>query len=192
MLMSMKTLSDILSLMRRHDLYETDQSYYALIDAAKSEEIHPLLYDLQDEADIDCLFQGETARDLADVAPYIVKLEENNPLTNALFEKFWRKNYFCIVTSPLPIKDVRYHLRKFNMVYDETDTGVLFRYYDPCVMCGLLALVTAEQKEKFFGAHISFVIYQYKGILYCSTSEKLRCFNIDTLLSNREPSRGYV
>ena len=188
----MKTLSDILSLMRRHDLYEADQSYYALIDAAKSEEIHPLLYDLQDEADIDCLFQGETARDLADVAPYIVKLEENNPLTNALFEKFWRKNYFCIVTSPLPIKDVRYHLRKFNMVYDEEDTGLLFRYYDPYVMWGFLKSATIEEKEKFFGAHISFVIYQYNEDLHCVISEKSRGFKTEDVISGREALEGYV
>ena len=190
--MFMKTLSDILSLMRRHDLYEADQSYYALIDAAKSEEIHPLLYDLQDEADIDCLFQGETARDLADVAPYIVKLEEHNPLTNALFEKFWRKNYFCLMISPSSITDLRFHLRKFNMVYHPGDNAVLMRYYDPYALYVFLKSARSEWREKFFGDHIAFALYQHKKSLHYVTSETCRVLTASPFVHDGGECEGYV
>jgi len=56
---------------------------YAILDGAKLEGLRELLE--ASKLDYACLFQGDAAIELGDVAPYIVRLEDGNRFTRRLF-----------------------------------------------------------------------------------------------------------
>ena len=60
---------------------------YALLDAARDGSIYPKILDSGLEST--CLYQGEKARELAWVAPYLVLLRRDDPFTEWVVENGW-------------------------------------------------------------------------------------------------------
>ncbi len=123
---------------------------YAVLDAARDPAIYRALYDREREVPIRCLYQGDMAQDLSEVAPYLVQLDREAPFTTWLLENGWGQSWGILVRSAEPFDDVRRHFRKFTVVNTETSKTLLFRFYDPRVLRSFLPIATPDQRRQMF------------------------------------------
>jgi len=124
---------------------------YAILDGAANPSLLDHLYDGK-RPEFECLYRGELEPDMAECAPYIVKLEADTPFCDWLIRQCWGNHWGIFVLSRENINAVRQHFRKLNMVYDpESNNPLLFRYYDPRVLCLFLPSCDEEQTAAFYG-----------------------------------------
>lgn len=98
-----------------------------------------------------CLYRGELSSELAEAAPYLLRLERDENFANWLIETGWGKSWGVFVVSPAAIDDLRRHFRRFLMVHDEHAKPLYFRYYDPRVLRIFLPTCAAEELAVIFG-----------------------------------------
>lgn len=131
---------------------------YMLIDCAGVEGgAERLPRDIFD--DFECLFTGDLAEELEDVAPYLGRLGSLAPEAQAVVEDLLARHLGILVTLPLPVgsdeppsfSQVHRHFRKFNVVYGPEGKPLFFRYYDPRVIVDVLKVLDEEQLKAFFG-----------------------------------------
>jgi hypothetical protein len=122
---------------------------YAILDAARNERIHPSLVD--SDSVYCCLYRGEIAPELAEVAPYLVALEQNAPFTSWLIGQGWGDSWGIFLDSSASLNELRRHFRRFLMVYDEQGKPLYFRYYDPRVWRAYLPTCNAAELRIVFG-----------------------------------------
>lgn len=85
------------------------------------------------------LFRGTAAQELADVSPYIVKLEIENDFVRKLFTDtgkktdLWSNEVGIYVRSKDTIENLLRLFRKFTRVRDEHDNWSYFRFWEPDV-----------------------------------------------------------
>ncbi len=124
---------------------------YAVLDAARDDRITELVREAVDESR--SLYEGVEGEALADVAPYLVKIEPESRLLPKLVQEGWGKRWGIYLVSDEPFKEVRRHLRRFLMVQDEqTNEQLYFRFYDPIVLATFLSASTAAEVEVFMRA----------------------------------------
>jgi hypothetical protein len=129
---------------------------YCLLDAACDKAIPSLLALAQEQKQ--CLYEGRTATELADWAPYLVRLEADAPFTRALLDLGWGKGWASYFTSYAPFDEIRHHFRRFLMVQVEGGEEVYFRFYDPRVMRDFLPTANPDEARIFFGPVEQFLI----------------------------------
>lgn len=134
------------------------QAPYLLIDCAGVEGgAARLPRDIFDE--FECLFTGDLAEELKDVAPYLGRLASLRPEAQAVVEDLLTRHLAILVTLRLPVgseeapsfSQVHRHLRKFNVVYGPEGKPLFFRYYDPRVIVDVLKVLDEQQLKTFFG-----------------------------------------
>ncbi len=129
---------------------------YAVLDGAMIPELLPKLYEREPE--YECLYRGELAPDIAEVAPYLVLLESASNFTNWILEHGWGKNWGIFATSAADLRQMRRHFRTFLIVHDEEGTPLYFRYYDPRVLRVYLPTCNAEELTEMFGSVTSYLL----------------------------------
>jgi hypothetical protein len=122
---------------------------YAILDAARDEVIYKKISGSVNK--ILCLYHGEKAVDLADVAPYLVHLKEDDPFTEWLFTKGWGNSWGIFLESSASPDQLRMHFRKFLTVYDGDGNPLYFRFYDPRVLRVYLPTCDTSELEIIFG-----------------------------------------
>ncbi|MEW6127925.1 MAG: DUF4123 domain-containing protein [Acidobacteriota bacterium] len=148
---------------------------YAVLDGASIENLLPMLFKFEPE--FVCLFEGDLEPDMAEVAPYLVKLESETPFTNWLIEEGWGNHYGIFAVSFGDFKQVRQHFRKFLIVYDSTGKPMRFRYYDPRVLRKFLPTCTAAELAQLFDKLEFFLLEgedRKVGIKFRFTNSELR------------------
>ena len=105
-------------------------------------EMRPLHY---------CLFRGELAPDMAEVAPYVIQLIQNTPFTDWVLSEMFGKNWGIFAHSLHSIKEMRRHFRALVTVYDEEGKPMIFRFYDPRVLRKFLPTCNHDELGEFFG-----------------------------------------
>lgn len=128
-------------------LQNQDGELFCLLDAARDERILPLLR--RSNVKYMSLYQGESQRQMADVAPYLIEFGENREFLEKLLRHGWGKRWFSFLTSNAPFALLRKHFRKFLFVKDERGESVYFRFYDPSILRTFLPVCTAEELQKF-------------------------------------------
>ena len=112
-------------------------------------------------AELECLFAGDLAVELADVAPYLGRLASLDESAESALEELLAKDVAILVIPADPnmeLVQLHRHLRKFNVVYGPDGNPLFFRYYDPRVLPGVLDVFDAEQREAFFGPILHFIL----------------------------------
>jgi hypothetical protein len=122
---------------------------YALLDAARDPRIYTTLR--RSLVDYHCLYAGAIPRELAEVAPYLVPLARNSPVTAELLGLGWGDAWGILVQSSAFLPDLRKHFRRFLRVQDESGMGLIFRFYDPRVLRAYLPTADDETIRQFFG-----------------------------------------
>lgn len=135
---------------------------FAVLDAARDPRILELLCAAPEP--FESLYEGVQGEALAEVAPYLVRLDSASPLLASLVSEGWSDAWGVFLTWPSRPRDLRRHLRRFLMVKDaETGQLMYFRFYDPRVLRDFLPLTTAQQTEDLFGEIGSFLVEGEKG-----------------------------
>lgn len=133
-----------------------EAAVYAVLDGASIEDLLQKLYELKPEHA--CLYRGELEPDLAETAPYLVRLESGSPFTIWILEKGWGKHWGIFARAPQDLKTMHRHFRKFLRVQDSKGKTLLFRYYDPRVLRVYLPTCNAEETGMFFGPIRAFLM----------------------------------
>ncbi|QOL80523.1 DUF4123 domain-containing protein [Pseudooceanicola spongiae] len=106
---------------------------FAVLDAAR---VFGLVESLEDSGlEHGCLFQGKAADDFRDVAPWIVRLEQNNRFTRSIFTEgegssdLWDRDASLLLRSPMSLEALRRHFRKFTKVRDTEGKWFYLRFW---------------------------------------------------------------
>src|SRR5262245_59953521 len=115
------------------ELFKNEElNVFAVLDGAAIPDLLQHLHEQQPERV--CLYGGELEPDMAEVAPYLVKLEPDSYFTDWLIEKGWGRHWGSFALSHESLSAIRRHLRAFTVVYSPENKPVYFRYYDPRVL----------------------------------------------------------
>jgi hypothetical protein len=104
-----------------------------------------------DSPEFECLYSGELKPDLAEVAPYLVRLEPGSEFTLWVLEQGWGNHWGIFALSAADLRELRRHFRRFLTVYDPSGKPLLFRYYDPRVLRTYLPTCNPEELSTLFG-----------------------------------------
>ena len=128
---------------------EDGANAFAVIDGASVAGLLDKLYGLQPE--FACLYRGELAPDMAEVAPYLVRLDPATEFADWVVSEGWGKHWGVYAVAHASLREMRQHVRSFLTVYDPEGKPLLFRYYDPRVLRVYLPTCDARELETIFG-----------------------------------------
>jgi hypothetical protein len=141
--------------------------WWVILDATDSPNV-PLLTQYS-EVEIMCLYKGEAAESMADIAPYLVKLDVF--MYHWIKDNIWQEPWGIAFQSSASIEDLHRHLRKFLMVRDEAGKLMWFRYYDPRVLPTFLESCTEDELKKFCGPIHTYWCQQGEG--FCKINSEI-------------------
>jgi Domain of unknown function (DUF4123) len=136
---------------------------YMLLDAARDPRIFGWLNEFGETIQQRSLYQGDVGDSLAHVSPYLLRVREDQPDSLRFPEAGFGQSWGLFVTSSGGFDDLRRHLRKFNIVYREDGTPLVFRFYDPRVLRVFLPTCTASELQRFFGPIDAFLVESEEG-----------------------------
>lgn len=131
---------------------------YAILDAAKFQWGFSEIEDC--ELPFRCLFKGKAAKELENVAPYLIEINPEAIFTRRLFTHnpkmpdemtsvhLWRKDPGIYVRSRASFDDFWKHLRKFTRIQDEAGKWYYFRFWEPRWLQYVLKSIPREQSIK--------------------------------------------
>jgi len=140
--------------------------------------------DAEPSLKIECLFRGKLEPDMAEVAPYLVKLDPESEFAQWVLATGWGQHWGSFVTTRQSFYTLRDHLRALTMVYRRDGTPLYFRYYDPRVLNVFLPTCSPAQLKEMFGPVDAFVaeseagdamtIYRLNGAELAAAQRKVR------------------
>ena len=120
-----------------------------LFDGASCPGLLGKLYgDLRPE--FECLYRGDLEDDMAEVAPYIARLDADTEFTEWALSG-WGEHWGLIAVASTPFRETRLHFRKLNIVNGPDNNPLYFRYYDPRVLRSFAPTCDAAYLKKLFG-----------------------------------------
>ncbi len=147
----MKTTSDEV----KELLFGDGAAVFAVLDGASVQGLLGKMHELRPESV--CLYRGELQPDIAEVAPYLVKLDSKSEFTQWVLKEGWGQHWGIFVLTHSDLHTVRQHLRRFLTVHDESGKPMYFRFYDPRVMRVYLPTCNASELGQLFGPVEAFV-----------------------------------
>ena len=128
---------------------ESDLNVYAILDGASVPHLPQQLWECRPEHY--CLFPGDLEPDMAEVAPYLVKLEAESDFGTWVLEEGWGNHWGVLATTPVEGIEARKHFASLIDVYDADGKPLIFRYYDPRVLRVFLPTCDRGELTEFFG-----------------------------------------
>jgi hypothetical protein len=145
---------DFVQTVSRYLFAENRTQIFAVLDGASVPDLRMSLHQYQ--AEYVCLYRGELAPDMAEVAPYLVRLESKAEFTNWIIRRGWGNHWGIFLESPASLQELRRHYRRFLIVYNEQGTPLYFRYYDPRVLRVYLLTCNELELQLLFGPVIRY------------------------------------
>ena len=129
--------------------------WFAVIDAAQDRRLHDLIAQSATRA---CLFSGRLSPRLAAASPWLVRIDEREPLVG-----LWRthgrgRNWGLLCEAEGNLEALRRHFRRFLQAKLPDGTIAMFRFYDPRVFVPYLLGTTAEERGPWFEGIRQFVV----------------------------------
>jgi len=137
------------------EIFREGTATFAVLDGASVPRLLDRLRQWQPE--FECLYSGEVKPDLAEVAPYLVRMEPDTEFANWVLAEGWGNHWGIFVVADADLRAVRQHLRRFLTVHDESGKPLLFRYYDPRVLRVYLPTCNAGELVELFGPIVYYV-----------------------------------
>ncbi len=141
---------------------------FMLVDAARDAQILPALGAIEEQVEIACLWQGEAAATLADVAPYLIAIPAGGQ-ADEFVARAWGRSWGVFAATASPLAELRRHLRRFALARLPGGEVLHFRLYDPRVLRGFLPTCPAPQRAALFAGLDAFLIEDAAGTA-------MRCF----------------
>jgi hypothetical protein len=127
---------------------------FGIVDCARDKRLFPLVKQTPNYA---CLFSGPIPEPLDATSPYLVELTDDTPLKETWRAEGWGQNWGLLVRSPLSVKELSRHLRKFLIAQLPNGNMVLFRFYDPRVWQSYWPTCSEEEKSKWLNGVDEFI-----------------------------------
>lgn len=164
----MATIQDIWN-----DLRAGEQTPYVLLDIAGFERGYAQLPQAA-FASIECLFTGDLADELRDVAPYLARAASFDNSVRDVLAGLMVDQIATLVELSDPattFSQLHRHFRKFNLVYSAEGNPLFFRYHDPRVLLDALKVFDEPQRKIFFGPAAQFTFFAGDpGYVRCQAS----------------------
>lgn len=122
---------------------------YAVLDGARDARIYPAVY--ESRLDRECLFSGDIPHDLAEAAPYLVRLSREAPFSRWLLEEGFGRSFGIFAWARADMETLRRHFRRILQVRGEGGKRLFFRYYDPRVLRVYLPTCSLSDLREVFG-----------------------------------------
>jgi hypothetical protein len=129
---------------------------YILLDGASVPSLLDRLY-ADPRPAFECLLYGELTPDVAEVAPYLVALEQGSRFSEWAITQGWGNHWGFFAVTRVDLRMLWFHLRMLNIVYGPDGKPMLFRYYDPRVLRVFLPTCSPQQVKELFGPVDRFV-----------------------------------
>ena len=149
-------MSDLGGAVEAHLFSPEAASVFAVLDGASVGDLLTPLY--EHHPPFECLYRGELQPDIAEVAPYLVQLEQGTEFTKWVLEQGWANHWGIFAVADAALAVMRRHFRRFLTVHDPDGKPLYFRYYDPRVLRVYLPTCNAEELGTIFGPVQSFVL----------------------------------
>jgi hypothetical protein len=107
--------------------------------------------------DYQCLRAGVMKPDIAEVAPYLVRLTPGTEFTTWVLDQGWGKHWGIFALAQAELREMRRHFRTLTMVYDPDGKLLLFRFYDPRVLRKYLPTCNQLELQSMFGPVTSYL-----------------------------------
>ncbi len=133
------------------------QPLYAILDGARDIRVHELL--VQSKEEYQSLYEGAEGEKLAQVAPYLVRLDRDSLLLASMIFEGWGNSWGVYLCCSDDFQQIRQHVRRFLDVQLPDGKQVYFRFYDPRVLRAFLRNCPADQSNQFFG-HIKHYVVE--------------------------------
>jgi len=125
------------------------RNVYAILDGASVPELRMKLWEHGPQHA--CLFRGDLEPDMAEVAPYLVKLKAESDFCTWLLAEGWGRHWGVFALSAAGLLAMRKHFTALVDVYDEDGNAMIFRYYDPRVLRTFLPTCTPAEIDEVSG-----------------------------------------
>ena len=136
---------------------------YMVVDAAHETLIHDRLTEFGEEIEARSLYQGDIGASLAHFSPYLLRLREPDDAAWFFAGAGSGNSWGIFLVAAVDFEEVRRHLRKFNLVYREDGTPLVFRFHDPRVLRRFLPTCTEAELQRFFGPIDAFLAETEEG-----------------------------
>lgn len=128
---------------------------FAILDGATVSGLPAILRSFEPE--YYCLYRGALQPDMAEVAPYLARLEPNTPFIKWVLSNGWGKHWGIFGMAEVELRVLRTHFRRFVMVDGGRGKPLYFRYYDPGVLRNYLPMCDQDELRTVFGPAIFFL-----------------------------------
>ena len=98
-----------------------------------------------------CLFSGDLAPSVKEVAPHLVQIKSDTPLFDWLVDEGWGRHWGIFAVTRVDFRSMRKHCRTFLRVRNPKGKPVLFRYFDPRIFRLYLPTCNTEEVRHVFG-----------------------------------------
>ena len=164
------------------DLWEVLEAYatqdnatlYALVDAARSDQVLPRL--ASGQSDYQSLFVGTEKEPLFSAGPFLVSPGGDRALLKWLATEAWGESMVLFITSQAPCDQLLHHLQSLLKAITEENDERFFRYYDPRVLRNYLPNCDSDSGWRFMGPVARLMVEAEEGgRLLCWKRESLGC-----------------
>ena len=131
------------------DALHPSEPIYAVLDGARDRRMKAWIDSTR--APAWCLLRGELHPELAQNAPYLMRLGRGHAFTEQFFGMGFGNAWGILFASSASSSELRRHLRRFLRARTEAGKILAFRYYDPRVLRLYLPTCTPEEIKIFFG-----------------------------------------
>lgn len=132
--------------MSERDDLPRDSHVYAIVDTARDRRLYPLVKTCRHHV---CLFAGDLDPSLAEAAPYLVRLDDEEPLAQVWADEGLGEHWGIFCESALALRDLKLHFKKFLLARLPDGDVVIFRFYDPRVWTTYWPTCTAEEQAEW-------------------------------------------
>lgn len=152
---------------------------YAIIDANRVQGCVEMIE--SSELERACLYDGEMAVELRDMAPWLVRLDPGNSFVRKLFSTtpedtepptwmMWSTAPAIYIRSRLDLHGLRTHLRHFTRIELEDGAESFLRFWDPLCFEDMMTAYAGGGMQGLFTGINSFVVYHSRAAL-CMTCD---------------------
>lgn len=134
--------------------------WFAIIDGARDPRLEGLVKGCKDHI---CLYKGKLDPQISQIAPWLVRLDEHEPLLSTWQQHGQGQNWGLMLLSALSLEDLQRHFRKFLEAQLPDGMTVMFRFYDPRVFGTYLASATPEELAPWFDGVIQYSVERADG-----------------------------
>jgi hypothetical protein len=142
-----------------------ENDLYALLDACGQPSVPVKMQELGSDNAVS-LFKGSAQEEYWAVAPYLARVDV--ALLRWMYEQLWDSPWGVFVVAPVPLRELRDHLRRFLVVTLPDEKKWFLRYYDPRVLPVFLATCNDQEWNAFLGPVRSYGI--------CESQTSIRWF----------------